>query len=551
LARLDRLAPVREVAQIGAALGRQFSHELIAAVARMPQRQLDDALAQLVGAELIYRRGAPPDAEYTFKHALVQDAAYDTLLRSRRQQLHAHITAALEDRFPEIVAAQPALLAHHCTEAGLTEQAVAYWLGAGRQALARSAAAEAAALLRRGLALVSALPDADRSRETELDLQIALGQALTASHINWGVPELAAVFSRARELASRLNRPRALLSILFGQLHDEWARADLQHSQRLATEIRELGDATNDIVVQVMGCQADGLLCFALGEFAAVRERLENGLALYDPAQRPTYAELVPFDLLVGMRVFLSLLLASLGHLDQALVQHDAALGEARRLAHPLTLAIALAQTGLSGLRVCCAPGSQLQYADELLVLATEHGLGNFPMHALIERGWCLAGLGRADEGIPLLAAGLARWRDQGFVLWRPWALTLLADACRMAGQWQSALEHLAAARELADQRGARFFQAETLRLTGEVLLATGDPAAAEASYREAIAIAQRQSAKLWELRAAMSLARLWRDQNKRGEARALLAPVHGWFTEGFDTPVLQEARALLEELAA
>ncbi len=181
LARLDRLAPVREVAQIGAALGRQFSHELIAAVARTPPGQLDDALAQLVGAELIYRRGAPPDAEYTFKHALVQDAAYDTLLRGRRQQLHAHIAAALEDRFPEIVAAQPVLLAHHCTAAGLTEQAIAYWLAAGRQALARSAAAEAVSLLRRGLALVAALPDTDRRRETELDLQIALGQALTAS----------------------------------------------------------------------------------------------------------------------------------------------------------------------------------------------------------------------------------------------------------------------------------------------------------------------------------------------------------------------------------
>jgi class 3 adenylate cyclase len=176
LARLDRLAPVREVAQLGAALGRQFSHELIAAVAPMPLRQLEDALAQLVGAELIYRRGTRPDAEYTFKHALVQDAAYGTLLRNRRQQLHARIAATLEDRFPEMVGAQPALLAHHCTAAGLTEQAVAYWLAAGRHALARSAAAEAAALLRRGLALVPALPDTVRRRETELDLQIALGQ---------------------------------------------------------------------------------------------------------------------------------------------------------------------------------------------------------------------------------------------------------------------------------------------------------------------------------------------------------------------------------------
>jgi predicted ATPase len=195
-------------------------------------------------------------------------------------------------------------------------------------------------------------------------------------------------------------------------------------------------------------------------------------------------------------------------------------------------------------------PGSLLQYADELLALAGEHGLGHFRMMALIERGWCLAALGCADEGIPPLAAGLAGLHDLGFILWRPWALTLLGDACRMAGQWQTALEHLAEAQRLAEQREERWFQAETLRLTGEVLLASGDPAAAEASYREALALAQQQSARLWELRAAISLARLRRDQGKRAEARDLLAPVYGWFTEGFDAPVLQEAKALLEELA-
>jgi predicted ATPase len=249
--------------------------------------------------------------------------------------------------------------------------------------------------------------------------------------------------------------------------------------------------------------------------------------------------------------MFLSYSLASLGHLDQALVHHDAALGEARRLSHRATLVIALTATGISGLRVCWGPGLQLQYADELLALATEHGLEHFRMMALIERGWSLAGLGRADEGIPLLAAGLAGLHDHGIVVWRPWALTLLADACRAAGKWQSALAHLAEARGLAEEKEVRFFQAETFRLTADVLLATGDAAAAEASYHEAIAIAQQQSAKLWELRAAASVARLWRDQGKRSQARDLLAPVYGWFTEGSGTPVLQEAKALLEDLAA
>jgi predicted ATPase len=192
----------------------------------------------------------------------------------------------------------------------------------------------------------------------------------------------------------------------------------------------------------------------------------------------------------------------------------------------------------------------QLQYANELLPLAAEHGLEHFRKMALIERGWSLAGLGRADEGIPLLADGLAGLHDQGFVVFRPWALTLLGDACRMAGQSRAALAHLAEARGLAEEKEVRWLQAETLRLAGDVLLATGDAAAAEASYHEAIAIAQQQSAKLWELRAATSLARLWRDQGRHAGARDLLAPIYGWFTEGFGTPVLQDAKALLEELA-
>jgi predicted ATPase len=250
------------------------------------------------------------------------------------------------------------------------------------------------------------------------------------------------------------------------------------------------------------------------------------------------------------LRVHFSFLLACLGHLDQALAQHDEAFAEARRLAHPPTLALALASIGISGQRARLEPEKLLQYADELVALADEHGLGHFRMVALIERGWCLAALGRAEDGIPLLTTGAVGWLDLGYIVWRPWALTLLGDACRMAGQWQTALEHLAEARRLADEREERWFQAETFRLTGDVLLATGDAAAAETSYREALALARHQSSKLWELRTATSLARLWRDQGRHAGARDLLAPIYGWFTEGFGTPVLQDARALLDELA-
>jgi class 3 adenylate cyclase/tetratricopeptide (TPR) repeat protein len=547
LARLDRLAPVREVAQIGAALGRQFSHELISAVAPMPQLRLDDALAQLVSAELIYRRGAPPDAEYTFKHALVQDAAYSTLLRSRRQQLHAQIAATLEDRFSEIVAAQPALLAHHCTEAALTEKAIAYWLVAGRQAWGRSMLAEAVALLRRGLALVTALPDTERRWETELDLWIALGQALIMNR-SWAAPEVGAAHSRARELASTLNRPRALLFALWGQFTDHWARADLKRALWLAAELRELGDTAGDVLVQVMGYTGSGLACFFLGEFAAGRTYVEKGLALYDPAHRPSYAELLSYDARVQLRFFSTWLLACLGHLDQALSHSDAALEEARWLSHPPTSLLALDAAWWAGWFVRLEPGSMLHYADEMLALATEHEVGFYRMVALNRRGWCLAALGRADEGIPLLTAGVAGW---SLIVGRSLEKVLLADACRMAGRWQTALDHVTEARRLTEETEDRGVQAETLRLTGDLLVAMENPAAAEASYREAIAIAQRQSAKLWELRGATSLARLRHEQGKRAEARDVLAPVYDWFTEGLATPILQEAKSLLDELIA
>jgi DNA-binding winged helix-turn-helix (wHTH) protein/tetratricopeptide (TPR) repeat protein len=549
LARLDRLAPVREVAQIGAALGPLFSHELIGAVAPIPQRQLDDALAQLVGAKLIHRRGTPPDAVYSFKHALVQDAAYSTLLRGRRQQLHGRIAATLEDRFPEIVAAQPALLAHHCEEAGLTEKAVEYWLAAGQHAWARSATAEAVALLRRGLALVPGSPDADWRRERELDLQLALGQALAASR-GWGAPDLVEAHSRAQELAAMLNRPRALLFARFGQFMDHWARLDLKRARRVAKEMRELGRIAGDLPMRVMGCEADGLMGFNLGEFVTARACFEKALSLYDSAHRPYFAELLPHDARVTARTNLSWSLACLGHIDQALLQRDAALDEARWLSHPATLALALGPAAwMTGWLVRLESRVLLEYADETLALATEHGLGFYRAMALLWRGWCLAALGRAGEGIPLLTGGTADLEESGFVLWRPWRLALLGDAYRMAGRRQAALEHLTEGQRWAEETGALWFQAETLRRRADVLLEMGDRTEPEAGYCEAIEIAQQQSAKLWELCAATSLARLWRDQGKRVKARDVLAPVYGWFTEGFGTRVLQDAKALLDAI--
>jgi predicted ATPase len=303
--------------------------------------------------------------------------------------------------------------------------------------------------------------------------------------------------------------------------------------------------------MQVLGCNAAGLTCFSLGEFVAGRTHLEKALALYDPEHRPRFAELLPHDALVHLRRHSAWLLACLGHLDQAEFQRRAALEESRRLFHPPTLTFALATAWLAGWFVRLGAGSLLQYADETLALAAEHGLGFYRTLALVQRGWSLSALGRTNEGIPLLSAGVAGWHELGVVVFAPWVRTLLGDACRMAGQSQAALEYFGEAWRLAEDTQDRWCQAETLRLTGDVQAATDESIVAEASYREAIAIARQQGAKLWELRAAASLASLWRDQGRRSEARDLLAPVYDWFTEGFGTPVLLEAKALLDELGS
>jgi predicted ATPase len=480
----------------------------------------------------------------------VQDAAYGTLLRSRRRQLHARIAAALEDRFPEIVKAQQALLAHHCAEAGLPEKAVDYWLAAGRQARVRATGAEALTLLRRGLALVPALPDGDRRREAEFDLQIALGQALIMTR-GFAAPEVGEVYGRARQLSATLNRPRALLSALYGQFLFRWGGGDFRQACQLADEMGGLGEDSGNLPARVMGCNCSAMGCFQLGEFVAARTDVEKGLALYDPAYRPDYAELLPVDMRVLLLDVSIVPLVCLGHLDQGMARREAAMTEARRLSHAPTLADALAWAIWTGWCLGLDPKALLQSADEGLALAAERGHEQFRLVGLVGRGWCLTALGRAVEGIPLLTAGLTLWRELRVTAWKPTALTMAGDACRMAGEFQAALDHLAEARRLAEETDARWNQAETLRLRGEALRAMGDSIGAEASYHEAIAIAQRQRAKFWELRAATSLARLWRHQGRQSEAHDLLSSVYGWFTAGFGTPVLQEARALLEDLAA
>jgi predicted ATPase len=536
------------VAQIGAALGRSFSHELIRAVSAMPQPKLDEALDQLASAELIFRRGVPPDAEYTFKHALVQDAAYGTLLRSRRQQLHGRIATTLEAQFPEIVETQPEVLARHCTEAGLVEKAVDYWLKAGQQAITRCAMTEAVTQLRKGLDLLSNVPDGHARQEQELNLQIALGQGLFATK-GYSALEAGETYARARQLCEQLNRPQQLGPILLGQFVFRIVRGELAHAEHCAEEMRHLGETQNDVMWKCFGSMYSGIICFWLGKFIDARAYSEKALSLWDPMYRAL--AMATQDPYVHILLNLSRTLHCLGYVDQAPSRRDKALAEARRLS-PFTLAFALSYGWYNDWATADEKATQtmLQSADEIMTISSEQGFSQLLGVGNIIRGCRLGVVGQTAAGIPLLLQGLAIYRATGGNMTMPFCLMTLADAYWRAGQPEEGLDRLAEAAKLIETTQERWSEAEMHRLRGTLLLSMHERAAAEDSFRLALTVAQQQSAKFWELRAATSLARLWRDQDKRIEARDLLAPIYDWFTEGFDTPVLKEAKALLDELA-
>jgi class 3 adenylate cyclase/predicted ATPase len=551
LARLDRLATMHnsEIAQIGAALGRTFSHELISAVAGMPPWQVDDALTQLEAAELIFRHGTAPDAEYTFKHALVQDAAYDTLLRSSRQQLHGRIATTLEKQFPEIGETQPEVLARHCAEAGLLEKAVDYWLKAGRQAIARWAMTEAAAQLRKGLDLLPGLPDGPARQERELDLQIELGHAL-ATVKGYSADEPGEAYARARQLCEELNRPAQLGPVLWGQFVYRYVRAELDQAESLAEELRHQGHIRNDPKWKHTGSHASGVFCSASGSFVDACAYCEDAISMWDPALRAFVPS--PEDPYVSVRLYYYRALVCSGRINEARLRVGEALAEARRLS-PFNVAYSLyhrylGQWAIDGVK--SAP-TILRSADEILVLANEHGFALWVAFGKMIRGWCLGAAGEAAEGITLLLEGLADSRTIGCNVVLPFYLTTLGEIYGIAGRPDEGLETLGEAVELFERTGERWAEAETYRLRGTLLLTKGDPAAAEASFQQALSVARLQKAKFWELRAALDVARLWRDQDKRREARDLLAPIYGWFTEGLETTVLKDAKALLDQLAA
>ena len=545
MARLDRLgSAAKDVSQTGAAIGREFEFGLLASTTDLPEPELHEALDRLTHAGLLFVRGTPPQSSYIFKHALIQDAAYGTLLRDRRQRLHVRIVATLEDHFPEVVLAQPALLAHHCASAGLAEQAVDYWLKAGQQALARSAMLEAVIQLRKGLDMLAGLPDGLRRQQQELDLQSALGSALSATS-GWSASEVAETLSRAYELARQLDRPECLVPLIMGQYWFHLVRAEHRLALPLSEQLEKIGESRNDAATQLLGRYLQGVTRFFLGEFVAARATLERSMGLADPVNRAVGGMSVdPYATMLG---YVAMTLAYLGYVDQAWARMDEALSEARRLRHVHTLVHVLHFANWMG----WLTRLPMMHLEELLALTTKHGFPFYLGFAQAYRGRSLIGLGEAQEGLALVTQGLADLRVIGCITSVPMFLTWLAEAHAVLGQPAEERNCLAEAARIVVTTDERFLEAELLhRVLGDLLDAAADRSGAERHYRQAIIVAERQSAKLLQLRASTSLARLWRDQGKRAEARDLLGPIYNWFTEGFDAPDLKDAKALLEQLA-
>jgi predicted ATPase/class 3 adenylate cyclase len=548
MARLDRLASVRLVAQIGAAIGREFSYELLRAVSRLPEGELQAALARLVASELVFQRGMHSEAIYTFKHALVQDAAHGSLLRSIRQQLHAQIAQALETHSPDLMDSQPDLFAQHYAEAGLVEKSVAHWNKAGHRSVARSAMAEAAAQFQKGIDQLARMPETPERQRQELEFWSALGAVLLAVK-GYAAAETGHAYARARELWEELGSPPEFLQVPYGLSRYHTTRGEFDRAHSRAEDLLRVSHQRNDSAGLVLGHNSSGVSQLLAGRFASSRSHLEEAFALYDQISHRPLVHQVGFHPHVSSQAYLGIVLFCLGFPNQALAQCNEATDEARRLAHLPTLAVILSLSTML-LSVVGKNAVMNELADQLVTVTTEQGFSRWRAQGTIFGGWAKVKNSDVAEGVSLLRRGSAAYRAIGSEMWVPYYIALLAMGYEIAGQIEEALVQLDDALQIVERTGERWFAAELRRLKGQLRLAQGRSEAAEELYRKALSIAQEQEAKMWELRAAVSLARLWRDRGRRAEARDLLAPVYGWFTEGFGTPDLKQAKALLDELA-
>jgi predicted ATPase len=546
MARLDRLGPAKEVAQIGSAIGREFSHALLAAVARKPEAEIASALDRLIAAGLLFRQGVPPHATYLFKHALVQDTAYGALLRSSRQELHVRVATTLKEHFADLVDRQPELLAHHLTGAGQVEQAADQWLKAGQFAAAHSAHAEAVSHFDRGLSLLGSLSDAQRDR-LEIKLQLAKGVSLISAK-GFSSAEAAKAHARAQELSEKTGDIESLFVAIWGVWQFR-RMSDLNAASELSDKLLSLVEKNKNDGLRLEAHHTGWTTQFFRGEPALAQEHCEKGRTLYDFEQHRTHAHIYGHDPGVCARMIGAWSDWLLGYPDTALARANDGLALAERVNHPLSLAFArLHASILHQFRRDSA--SVLQCTQSAETLAAEKRLA-LSLDPRVLRGWALLAPDEIGAAIASFRAALSDPARQGTIQYAPYSFALFSEVLCLTGNHDGGSDALRDAAVIAEQSGERWWDAEICRLRGLVALSGGEVSESEAWLLKSLQTAQQQRAKSLELRAAMSMARLWRDQGKPQQARELLTPVYGWFTEGFDTLDLKEAKALLDELHA
>jgi class 3 adenylate cyclase/predicted ATPase len=557
MARLDRLGPAKEVAQIGAAIGREFSHSLLAAVVRKSQAELEWALNRLIVAGLLFRQGVPPHASYLFKHALVQDAAYGTLLREPRRALHARIAETLENQFAEIAENRPELLARHCSDAGQIEKSAGLWGKAGQRSLAHSALVEASEQLTRALDQIAALPATPARRRERIKLQVALITPLV--HVKgYAAPETKAAADRARllieqaeVLGERPEDPLLLFTVLYGFWVANYVAFNGDVVRELATQFLALAQKQAATVPLMIGHRLMGQSLLYTGDIIQGRAQYDQAIALYNPAEHRPLATQFGQDVGVSILCYRSFALWLLGYPEAARRDIEHALNDAREIGHAATLMYTIGHVQLTHI-YCGNYAAANLLADELVALADEKGASIWKAFGIMNQGLLSALTGNARDAIQKIGSGITAWRLTGSTLWMPLYLPHLARVDAELGERGNAQRCIDEAMTAVETTKERWCEADVHRIAGDIELLAREPdvAKAEAHFERALAVARKQQAKSWELRVAMSMARLWRDQGKRQQAHALLASVYGWFTEGFDTLDLKEAKSLLEQLS-
>jgi predicted ATPase/class 3 adenylate cyclase len=549
-ARLDRLAPVREVAQIGAVVGREFSYELLNAVAGLPIGRLEDALGQLVRSELVFCRGEVPQAVYAFKHTLVRDAAYSGLLKSRRVEVHAAIADAFEQQFPEIVEAQPETLAHHLTEAGLFEKAMGYWLQAGKKAAMRSANLEAIAHSQRGIEALGHLADGAEKDRLELDFQLALGPCLIAIQ-GPASNKAVATFARARELCERLGEPPEYLQVMFWLATVSVVRGELPQALEAVAALLNAAEARDDRPALINAIRGRAMILFFLGRIVDAREAIERAVEVFSASQEADKmaARAAGQDAGVAMQALMSQVLWVLGDVDGAVTRMAAALERADAVQHAHTHAYVWYYASvLHALRG--DPAIAQAYAERCLAISEQHGFRQWIGLSRAIRGICAAALDASGSRLDEVKAALDEYQRAGYQLGITAQSVLLCPVLLLRNEPEAALEVIDHGLSIVSHNSERIFEAELYRLKARALLMRGAPdAEAESLLDQALRTARSQQARSLELRAATDLARLWINQGKRAEALDVLASIHGRFTEGFGTRDLKEAKAVLVPL--